>query len=233
MEAIAEKSIRERLAETDMPATVQVPAHLAPYMTDAEALATLSTDSIVGEAQRAMRLLVPPGTATHAESAALAEPVMGPANFYTLCHAKAQVDMLTLEDRLELLAIMGAVTASMGHPVVDVDVADALTPRIPVQPAPGERYVTRYLNERGADQLYFDQLKMFTDNMEHKLYILDVKAAFMEGKYHGATPGCFEATPLTHPIHEWPSAEAYWASRKPANYKQREGTQPVVWSCKQ
>jgi hypothetical protein len=233
MEAIAEKSIRERLAETDMPAIVQVPAHLASYMTDAEALATLSTDSIVGEAQRAMRLLVPPGTATHAESAALAEPVMGPANFYTLCHAKAQVDMLTLEERLELLAIMGAVTAGAGYPTVDVNVKQALSPMVPVAPAPGVKYVTRYLNERGADQLYFDQLKMFTDDMEHKLYILDVKAAFMEGKYHGATPGCFEATPLTHPIHEWPSAEAYWASRKPANYKQREGTPPIAWSCKQ
>jgi hypothetical protein len=233
MEAIAEKSIRERLAETDMPATVQVPAHLAPYMTDAEALATLSTDSIVGEAQRAMRLLVPPGTATHAESAALAEPVMGPANFYTLCHAKAQVDMLTAEEKLELLAIMGAVTAGAGHPTITVDVAEALSPAAPFVPAPGERYVTRYLADRAATDRFWSQLKLATDNLEHKQLISVLWERFKALRYKGATPGCFEATPLTHPIHDEHDANDYWQANKPDNYTQRYGTPGIVWNCRQ
>jgi len=225
------KSIRERLAETDMPAVVLVPAHLAPYMTDAEALATLSTDSIVAEAQRAMRLLVPPGTATHAESEALAEPVMGPANFYTLCRAKPQVDMLTLEERLELLAIMGAVTASMGYPVEEVEVARALTPKQPVGPAPGERYITRYLADRGETDRFWKALKDATDNMEHKRFILQLWADFKALRYEGATPGCVEPTEETHPIHVEHDANAYWQARKPDDYTQRQGTLPIVWNC--
>jgi hypothetical protein len=226
-------SIRERLAKTDMPAVVSVPAHLAQYVTDADALATLETEAIIGEAQRAMRLLVPAGTATHAESEALAEPVMGPANYYTLCRNKPQVDALTLEERLELLAIMGAVTESMGYPTIQADVARALSPAEPFEPAPGERYITRYLDDISATDRFWRALKDATDNMAHKRLILDLWERFKSLRYEGATPGCVEPTPATHPIHDEHDAEAYWQAHKPSDYTQRYGTPEIIWNCRQ
>ena len=225
------ETIRERLAKLELPAIVTIPAHLEQYMT-AEGLEGLSADSIIMEAQRAMRLLVPAGTATHAESEALAEPVMGPANYYTLCRAKPQVDMLTAEDKLELLAIMGAVTASMGYPAVEVDVAQALAPAVQPDPAPGERYITRYLADRAATDHYFQQLRYGTDNQEHRNLIFDLWQELKAKRYYGARPGCGAVTPESHPIYEEWNPQEYWERHKPADYKPREGTPPIVWSCK-
>jgi hypothetical protein len=215
-----------------MPATVQVPAHLGRYVVSKETLEDLPAGSVVGEAQRAMRLLIPPGTATHPESAALAEPVMGPANYYTLCREPG-LDMLTAEEKLELLAIMGAVTAGAGHPTITVDVAAALSPAAPFVPAPGERYITRYLDDRSATDRFWKALKDATDNMEHKRLITGLWEWFKARRYEGATPGCVEPTPETHPIHDEYDANDVWAMNKPSDYTPRAGTPEIVWNCRQ
>jgi hypothetical protein len=227
--------LMERLAEIDLLEEVRIPVHLLRYVENEDTLNGLGSLSIVMEAQRAMRLFIPAGTAGHELSEELAEPIMGPANYYTLCRAKTQVEMLSAEDRLKLLAIFGRIHDEQGRDTAEVDVAIALGPAVPYSPAPAAKYVTRYLNERSADQFYFDQLKMYTDNMDHKYIILDIKERYLAWKYVGATPGCGTVTEQTHPIwRDTPTAarltaEEYWGIFKPTNYKQRKGSPTIVW----
>ena len=225
------ETIRERLAKLELPAIVTIPAHLRGYMNQ-EGLEGLSALTITAEALRAVRILVPPGTGGHAHSESVAEEVMGPANYYTLCHAKPQIDMLTAGERLQLLDIMGNVYASKGEPVVYIETERALAPLAQPDPAPGERYITRYLADRAATDFFFTQLRYATDNQEHRNLIFDLWQELKAKRYYGARPGCGAVTPESHPIYEEWNPQEYWERHKPADYKPREGTPPIVWSCK-
>ena len=225
------ESIRERLAKLELPAIVTIPAHLRGYMNQ-EGLEGLSALTITAEALRAVRILVPPGTGGHAHSESVAEEVMGPANYYTLCHAKPQIDMLTAGERLQLLDIMGNVYASKGEPVVYVETERALAPLSQPDPAPGERYVTRYLADRAATDFFFTQLRYATDNQEHRNFIYDLWQSVKRDRYAGATPGCGPVTEESHPIDRNYDPQAIWEANKPFDYKPREGTPTIVWSCK-
>lgn len=223
------ETIRERLAHMELPAVVTIPAHLEGYMYR-EALETMTALTITMEAQAAMRLLV--GVKGHDESRAEAEPVMGPANYYTLCDAPPQVAILNAYERLQLLNILGEIHASKGEPVVYIETERALAPLSQPDPAPGERYVTRYLADRAATDHFFLQLKLATDNQEHRNFILDLWQQVKRDRYAGATPGCGPVTEQSHPIDRNYDPQAIWEAKKPEGYKPREGTMPIVWSCK-
>jgi len=107
--------LSERLAEIDLQEEVKIPIHLLGYVENEETLGGLGGITLSAEAQRAMRLFIPAGTAGHELSEELAEPIMGPANYYTLCRAKTQVEMLSAEDKLKLLAIFGRIYDEQHH----------------------------------------------------------------------------------------------------------------------
>ena len=227
------KTIQERLAPIDLSEDVIVPKRLAGVVENKETLEGLSSLSIIGEAQLVLRLLVPAGTATHDEGEDIIEPIVGVGNYYTLCHNPLEVAMLTPEDKLKMLGIFGGVYAGKGLPVVSVSVSKALSPAVAPDPVP-TRYITIYLDDRNATDRFFKAKKDITDNQDHKRIIIGIWSRLKAKRYEGATPGCIEPTPKTHPIHEEFDPNKTWAAEKPVGYTPRVGSDSdIVWSCHQ
>jgi hypothetical protein len=88
------------------------------------------------------------------------------------------------------------------------------------------------LADRAATDFFFTQLRYATDNQEHRNFIYDLWQSVKRDRYAGATPGCGPVTEESHPIDRNYDPQAIWEANKPADYKPREGSMPIVWSCK-
>ena len=216
--------------------TVKVRAGLIGYMTDVERLALICPEVSLAEEGREVERTIGKsmGLASHAGIDAMAYELFGPARAYSLCEVPYQASLLTPEQVLKVLAMHGKAIYDKKlegvFPLIDVDVSTALGAPVPVAPT-NLGFVDQLQRDTTADEQFFDEKKMYTDNMEHKQYILEIKRAFLLDKY-GLHVGCGPINEFTRPYDRTKSPQVYWDAVKPEGYKQKEGSTPVVWNCK-
>lgn len=222
--------------------TVQVRAGLAGYMTDIEEFERFKPyDSLAEEGRTVKRLLGDfYGAHTH-ESQKEVMLNITKLDPYAMCEDRNALAALNPEEVLKVLGIYGKAISDLGakvpggaYPLIEVTVAVVLGPKQPPDYTPSD-YKDQFLTDLATDQYYWDSLKLYAATGDYDLFILDQKERFIKAKY-GLPKGYACGTPVTpetYPYDRSVSPVPVWEAVKPADYKQKSGTLPIVWNCKQ
>jgi hypothetical protein len=233
--------LQERLASIPFTApTVQVRAGLLGYMADIEDFSQFSPyDSMAEEGRTVKRLL---GDAYHAHTHETQKEVMlniTQLDPYAMCEDRNALGVLTPEEVLKVLGIYGKAISDLGdkvpkgaYPLMEVTIAVVLGPKQAPDYTPSD-YKDQFLTDLATDQYYWDSLKLYAATGDYDLFVLDQKERFIKAKY-GLPKGYACGTPVnaeTYPYDRSVSPVPVWDAVKPADYKQKSGTLPIVWNC--
>ena len=230
--------LQTQLTAIPFPKPAQVRAGLSGYMTDIEELKRFSPKDSLAAEGRIIRNAIGDHFDLHtgaSRNEKAVEELQG-LDIDDMCR-DPNIAALTPAEILKVLAVFGAASGNLGlqavYPLVNVDVATALGPKQPPVFVAAD-YLDQLLHDVGADRFFFDTLDLYSDNPQYSFYIQGLRDDFIKAKYDIPKHyGCgVVATPLSYPYDRTLSPVPLWEANKPADYKQKEGSTPVVWNCK-